>query len=95
MAYAEHLHALGTLLVAAEVGDGGSFTRASHYRGPPVLREPTGPAHQVRRGPERAAAPSAPSETMPYTGLLILGFIAVHLATFSHHLVDQASRNIF
>jgi succinate dehydrogenase / fumarate reductase, cytochrome b subunit len=35
------------------------------------------------------------SRTMPYTGLLILGFIGVHLATFSHHLVDQTTRNIF
>ena len=32
---------------------------------------------------------------MPYTGLLILAFIGVHLATFSHHIVDQTSRNIF
>jgi succinate dehydrogenase / fumarate reductase cytochrome b subunit len=32
---------------------------------------------------------------MPYTGLLILGFIGVHLATFSHHFVDQTTRNIF
>ena len=35
------------------------------------------------------------SQTMPYTGLLILGFIGVHLATFSHHFVDQTKRNIF
>ena len=35
------------------------------------------------------------SQTMPYTGLLILGFIGVHLATFSHHFVDQSTRNIF
>ena len=35
------------------------------------------------------------SQTMPYTGLLILGFIGVHLATFSHHIVDQTTRNIF
>ena len=35
------------------------------------------------------------SQTMPYTGLLILGFVGVHLATFSHHLVDQSSRTIF
>jgi succinate dehydrogenase / fumarate reductase, cytochrome b subunit len=35
------------------------------------------------------------SQTMPYTGLLILGFIGVHLATFSHHFVDQTTRNIF
>jgi succinate dehydrogenase / fumarate reductase cytochrome b subunit len=26
---------------------------------------------------------------------LILGFIGVHLATFSHHIVDQTTRNIF
>jgi succinate dehydrogenase / fumarate reductase cytochrome b subunit len=35
------------------------------------------------------------SETMPYTGLLILAFLAVHLGTFSHHIVDQTTRNIF
>jgi len=35
------------------------------------------------------------SQTMPYTGLLILVFLGVHLATFSHHIVDQTTRNIF
>ena len=35
------------------------------------------------------------SQTMPYTGLLILGFIGVHLSNFSHHLVDQTNRTIF
>ena len=31
------------------------------------------------------------SQTMPYTGLLILAFLGVHLATFSHHIVDQTT----
>jgi succinate dehydrogenase / fumarate reductase cytochrome b subunit len=51
------------------------------------------PAGQWRRTGAPAAALS--SQTMPYTGLLILAFIGVHLSTFSHHIVDQTTRNIF
>ncbi len=94
VAYAVGLHALGKLLVAAEVGlvlalivhvTTAVFLFFENRRARPVKYEVD------KSGGGRTFS----SQTMPYTGLLILGFIGVHLATFSHHLVDQTSRNIF
>ena len=53
VAYAEHLHALGKLLVAAEVLMARGPDHPRHDRGVPVLPEPPRPAGQVRRGQER------------------------------------------
>ena len=94
VAYAEHLHALGKLLAAAEVGmavaliihvSTAVFLFIENRRARPVKYE------MDKSGGGRTFS----SQTMPYTGLLILGFIGVHLATFSHHIVDQSTRNIF
>jgi succinate dehydrogenase / fumarate reductase cytochrome b subunit len=94
VSYAEHLHALGKLLVVAEVGlivaliihlTTAVFLFFENRRARPVK-------YSVDKG---GGGRTFSSQTMPYTGLLILGFIGVHLATFSHHFVDQTSRNIF
>ena len=94
VAYAEHLHALGKLLVVAEVGMAVAlfihvctaiflFLENRHARPVKYVVEKSGGGRTFS------------SRTMPYTGLLILAFLAVHMNTFSHHIVDQASRNIF
>ena len=53
VAYAEHLHALGNLLVAAEVMMARGLDHPCLHRGVPVLPEPQRPAGQVCRGQER------------------------------------------
>ena len=94
VSYAEHLHALGKILVLAEVGliialiihlTTAVFLFFENRRARPVK-------YAVDKG---GGGRTFSSQTMPYTGLLILGFIGVHLATFSHHFVDQSTRNIF
>jgi succinate dehydrogenase / fumarate reductase cytochrome b subunit len=94
VSYAEHLHALGKLLVVAEVGlivaliihlTTAIFLFFENRRARPVR-------YKVDKG---GGGRTLSSQTMPYTGLLILGFIGVHLATFSHHFVDQTTRNIY
>jgi succinate dehydrogenase / fumarate reductase, cytochrome b subunit len=92
--YATHLHALGNLLVVAEVGM--AVALIIHVGTAVLLFFENRRARPVRYAVDRSAGGrTLSSRTMPYTGLLILGFIGVHLATFSHHVVDQATRNIF
>jgi succinate dehydrogenase / fumarate reductase cytochrome b subunit len=92
--YATHLHALGNLLVVAEVGMAVALT--FHVGTAIVLFFQNRRARPVGYAVDRSAGGrTLSSRTMPYTGLLILGFIGVHLATFSHHIVDQTTRNIF
>ncbi|MFA5112356.1 MAG: succinate dehydrogenase cytochrome b subunit [Desulfobaccales bacterium] len=94
VAYAEHLHALGKLLVAAEVGMAAALI--IHVITALVLFVENRRARPVKYAVDKSGGGRTfSSQTMPYTGLLILGFIGVHLATFSHHIVDQTSRNIF
>jgi succinate dehydrogenase / fumarate reductase cytochrome b subunit len=92
--YATHLHALGKLLVAAEVGM--AVALIIHVGTAVVLFFQNRRARPVRYAVDQSAGGrTLSSRTMPYTGLLILAFIGVHLATFSHHIVDQTTRNIF
>jgi succinate dehydrogenase / fumarate reductase, cytochrome b subunit len=92
--YAEHLHALGKLLVAAEVGM--AVALIVHVCTAVVLFFENRRARPVKYAVDKSGGGRTfSSQTMPYTGLLILGFIGVHLANFSHHLVDQTQRNIF
>ena len=92
--YATHLHALGKLLVVAEVGM--AVALIIHFGTAIVLFFENRRARPVRYAVDNSAGGrTLSSQTMPYTGLLILGFIGVHLATFSHHIVDQTTRNIF
>jgi succinate dehydrogenase / fumarate reductase cytochrome b subunit len=95
VAYAEHLHALGKLLVAAEVLM--AVALIIHVATAVVLFFENRSARPERYEVDKSGGGGRTfsSQTMPYTGLLILGFIGVHLATFSHHIVDQTSRNIF
>jgi succinate dehydrogenase / fumarate reductase cytochrome b subunit len=94
VAYAEHLHALGKLLVAAEVVM--ALALIIHVCTAVVLFFENRAARPVRYEVDKSGGGRTfSSQTMPYTGLLILGFIGVHLATFSHHIVDQTTRDIF
>ena len=94
VSYAEHLHALGNLLVAAEVGMAAALI--IHVSTAVFLFFENRRARPVKYAMDRSGGGRTfSSQTMPYTGLLILGFIGVHLATFSHHFVDQTTRNIF
>lgn len=94
VSYAEHLHALGKLLVIAEIGMVAAL--AVHVITAVLLFFENRRARPVRYAVYKSGGGETwSSRTMPYTGLLILGFIGVHLATFSHHIVDQTTRNIF
>lgn len=93
--YAEHLHALGKLLVAAEIGM--AVALFIHVCTAIFLFLENRNARPVKYAVDKSGGGgrTLSSQTMPYTGLLILFFLAVHLSTFSHHIVDQTSRNIF
>jgi succinate dehydrogenase / fumarate reductase, cytochrome b subunit len=94
VSYAEHLHALGKLLVAAEIGM--VIALIIHVTTAVFLFLENRAARPVKYAVDKGGGGrTLSSQTMPYTGLLILGFLVVHLATFSHHLVDQTTRNIF
>lgn len=95
VAYAEHLHALGKLLVAAEVGM--AVALFIHVCTAIFLFLENRNARPVKYAVDKTGGGGRTfsSQTMPYTGLLILAFLAVHLSTFSHHIVDQTTRNIF
>jgi succinate dehydrogenase / fumarate reductase cytochrome b subunit len=94
VAYAEHLHALGRLLVVAEVGM--AVALFIHVCTAIFLFLENRNARPVKYVVEKSGGGRTfSSQTMPYTGLLILLFLAVHISTFSHHIVDQTSRNIF
>jgi succinate dehydrogenase / fumarate reductase cytochrome b subunit len=94
VSYAEHLHALGNLLVAAEVVM--AVALLIHLSTAVFLFFQNRSARPVRYEMDKSGGGRTfSSQTMPYTGLLVLGFIGVHLATFSHHIVDQTTRNIF
>ncbi|MEW6658878.1 MAG: succinate dehydrogenase cytochrome b subunit [Thermodesulfobacteriota bacterium] len=94
VAYAEHLHALGKLLVIAEVGL--VVALIIHVTLAIILFFENRQARPIKYAVDQSGGGGRTfsSRTMPYTGLLILGFIGVHLYTFSHHLVDQTTRNI-
>ena len=94
VSYAEHLHALGKLLLAAEIGM--AVALLVHVTTAVFLFFENRRARPVRYEVDKGGGGrTLSSQIMPYTGLLILGFIGVHLATFSHHIVDQTTRNIF
>jgi len=90
--YASHLHSLGPLVTVFEVG----------LLGLAVVHVLTGlllfaqnlnarPVRYVMRS--NAGGRTLGSGTMPYTGLLLLAFVAVHLANF--HFVDKTGRSIY
>jgi succinate dehydrogenase / fumarate reductase cytochrome b subunit len=94
VSYAQHLHALGKLLLAAEVLLAAALI--IHVILGLILFFENRRARPVRYTMDKSGGGRTfSSQTMPYTGLLILGFIGVHLSNFSHHLVDQTNRTIF
>ena len=94
VSYAEHLHALGKILVLAEIGL--IVALIIHVTTAVFLFFENRRARPVKYAVDKSGGGRTfSSQTMPYTGLLILAFVGVHLATFSHHIVDQSTRNIF
>jgi succinate dehydrogenase / fumarate reductase cytochrome b subunit len=92
--YVTRLHAWGGLLVAGEVGL--AVALAIHLGTAVMLFFQNRRARPVKYAVDKSGGGrTVSSQTMPYTGLFILGFIGVHLATFSHHFVNQTTRNIF
>jgi succinate dehydrogenase / fumarate reductase, cytochrome b subunit len=91
-AYAESLHRLGPLVVAAEWGlvvlalvhvVTGLWLFASNLRARPQR-------YQVKR---RAGGRTWGSATMPYTGILILAFVVLHL--FHFHFADRVDTGLY
>ncbi len=94
VSYAEHLHALGKILVAAEIIM--LIALVIHVSTAVILFFQNRAARPVKYAVDKSGGGrTISSQLMPYTGLLVLGFIGVHLVTFSHHIVDQTTRNIF
>jgi succinate dehydrogenase / fumarate reductase cytochrome b subunit len=91
-AYAMHLHSLGPLINAAEVG---LLTLALIH----VLTGATLFYENLKARPNRyhvnksAGGRSIGSATMPYTGLFLLLFVIFHL--FNFHFVDKTHITIF
>jgi len=95
VAYAQGLHALGGLLLAAEIGL--ILCLALHIIFGTILFFENRRARPVKYLVDKTGGGGRTfsSMTMPYTGLLILLFLVVHMATFSHHLVDTSRQTVF
>jgi succinate dehydrogenase / fumarate reductase cytochrome b subunit len=90
--YAEHLHSLGPLLVLAEWGllifaiihiSTGLFLFYQNFKARPTR-------YTVNK---RAGGRTLGSATMPYTGVILLLFVIIHL--FNFHFVDKTHTTIF
>jgi succinate dehydrogenase / fumarate reductase cytochrome b subunit len=91
-AYAEHLHALEPLVKAAETGL--LLMALIHVTTGLILFLKNLNARPQRyRVNKSAGGRSLGSRTMPYTGVLILGFAVFHLLNF--HFVDKSNTTIF
>jgi len=92
LSYAEHLHALGVLLKFAE---GGLLTFALiHVLTGLTLFYQNFKARPVRyKVDKRAGGRTLGSATMPYTGILLLLFVVLHLTNFT--FADKTDTNIF
>ena len=91
-AYAEKLHSLGALLTILELGLV-LFAAIHVFTGLLLFLQnrqarPTSYSHYTSSGGRTLS-----SRTMPYTGLIILGFVIFHLINFS--FVDKSDRTIF
>ena len=92
VAYSEKLHTLGILLTLAEFGL--LFLGLVHVLTGAVLFYQNLNARPRRYAVKKGAGGrTIGSATMPYTGLLILTFVIVHLLNF--HFVDRTDRTIF
>ncbi len=91
-AYAQHLHALGPLVTAAEIGLL-AFGLIHVIIGLTLFYQNLA-ARPVRYAVKKSAGGrSIGSATMPYTGLLLLIFVIFHLLNF--HFVDKTHTTIF
>jgi succinate dehydrogenase / fumarate reductase cytochrome b subunit len=90
--YAEHLHSLGPLLILAEWGllifaiihiSSGLLLFYQNFKARPTR-------YAVNK---RAGGRTLGSATMPYTGVILLLFVIIHL--FNFHFVDKTHTTIF
>ena len=90
--YAEQLHAYGPLLTIAETGL--LFLALMHVLTGATLYYQNLKARPVRYAVKhRAGGRTVGSTTMPYTGLLLIIFVMIHLLNF--HFVDRTDTTIF
>ncbi len=92
LSYVEHLHALGPLISVAEFG---LLTFAIiHVSTGLILFWQNLQARPIRyKVSKRAGGRTIGSSTMPYTGVLILIFIVIHLLNF--HFIDHSRQTVF
>ncbi len=91
-AYAEHLHSLEPLVKVMEAGL--LFFAAVHVFTGLVLFYQNFTARPSRYAVTKSAGGrSVGSRTMPYTGILLLGFVVYHLLNF--HFVDKTGTTIY
>jgi len=90
--YAEHLHSLGPLVFAAELGL--LLLALFHIvTGLTLFVENLLARPQRYRVKRRAGGRTIGSATMPYTGVLILGFVILHLVQF--HFADRTGTTLY
>ncbi len=94
-AYSERLHTLGGLLVLTEVGL--VLCAVIHIVTALILFLENRKARPVKYAVDKSGGGgrTISSRTMPYTGLLILVFVIVHLSTVSRFFVDRTNRTVF
>ncbi len=89
-AYAEHLHALGPVITVAEIVLLSLFI-IHVLIGLTLFFQNLGARSKRYAVNKSAGGSSIGSKTMPYTGILILGFIVLHLLNF--HFVEKTDVN--
>jgi len=90
--YAEHLHALGILVTFAEWGL--LICAVIHILTGLTLFYQNYKARPVRyRVNKNGGGRTLGSSTMPYTGIILLGFVLFHLANF--HFIDKTDTTIY
>lgn len=92
MSYVEHLHALGPLIRVAEFG---LLTFAIlHISTGLILSWQNWQARPIRyKVNKRAGGQTIGSATMPYTGVIIIIFVVIHLLNF--HFIDHSRQTVF
>jgi succinate dehydrogenase / fumarate reductase cytochrome b subunit len=90
--YAEHLHSLGPLITVSEIGL--LFFAIIHILTGLFLFFQNIAARPARYEVNKnAGGRTAGSSTMPYTGVILIAFITLHLINF--HFVDKTGTTIF
>lgn len=91
-AYAEKLHSLGVIINMAEIGL--LVFAVIHVITGMILFYQNFRARPIRYKKNKSAGGrSIGSRTMPYTGLILLGFVILHLLDF--HFVDKSGTTIY